>query len=86
MNTSEGINLDSYKYICSLIAQLLELDIYIEEKITAYIEKYGINNFLKDYNKMELPYEVYEKLENLGLFLETLNEQQVNFQSIGGRM
>jgi len=47
--------------------------------MTRYIENYGLNNFFRDYNKMVLPYEAYEKLENLGLILETLNEQEVNF-------
>ena len=80
------INRDNYKYISSLLAQILELDIYSEEKITVYIENYGIDNFLKDYDKIELSYEAYEKLDSLGLIIETLNEQEVNFQSIGGRM
>lgn len=83
MNNRKEINLDSYKYICSLIAELLELDGYTEEKITGYIESYGIDNFFKDYDKMELLNEVYEKLENLGLVLETLNDQGVNSESIG---
>jgi hypothetical protein len=83
MNRNKGINRDNYKYISSLIGQLLELDIYTEEKITGYIENYGIDNFLKDYDKMELSYETYEKLESLGLILETLNEQEVNIERIG---
>lgn len=83
MNRNKGINRDNYKYISSLIGQLLELDIYTEEKITGYIENYGIDNFLKDYDKMELSYEICEKLESLGLILETLNEQEVNIERIG---
>ena len=83
MNKNKGINRDNYKYISSLIGQLLELDIYTEEKITGYIENYGIDNFLKDYDKMELSYEICEKLESLGLILETLNEQEVNIERIG---
>lgn len=86
MNKNEEIDRDNYKYISSLIAQLLELDIVTEEKITEYIENYGVNNFLKDFNKMELPYAAYEKLESLKLVLETLYEQEVNFQSIGGEV
>jgi len=62
----------------------LELDIDTEEKITLYIENYGVDNFLRDFNKMELRSEVYEKLESLELVLETLYDQEVNFQSIGG--
>lgn len=72
MNKNKGINRDNYKYISSLIAQLLELDIDIEEKITGYIENYGVDNFLKDYDKMELPYETYEKLESLGMIIENM--------------
>lgn len=86
MNKNKGINRDNYKYISSLIAQLLEFDIDTEEKITGYIENYGVDNFLKDYDKMELPYEAYEKLESLELILETLNEQEINLESIGGGM
>lgn len=86
MNRNKGINRDDYKYISSLIAHLLELDADTEEKITGYIENYGVDNFLKDYDKMELPYDAYEKLESLGLILETLNEQEVNLRSIGGVM
>lgn len=84
MNRNKGINRDNYKYISSLIGQLLELDIYTEEKITGYIENYGIDNFLKDYDKMELSYETCEKLESLGLILETFSEQEVNIERIGG--
>ncbi|MDT8717069.1 hypothetical protein IAI10_10400 [Clostridium sp. 19966] len=72
MNKNKGINRDNYKYISSLIAQLLELDIDTEEKITGYIENYGVDNFLKDYDKMELPYETYEKLESLGIIIENM--------------
>ncbi|MFQ9978449.1 hypothetical protein EB06_01073 [Enterococcus cecorum] len=72
MNKNKGINRDNYKYISSLIAQLLELDIDTEEKITGYIENYGVDNFLKDYDKMELPYETYEKLESLGMIIENM--------------
>lgn len=72
MNRNKGINRDNYKYISSLIAQLLELDIDIEEKITGYIENYGVDNFLKDYDKMDLPYEIYEKLESLGMIIENM--------------
>lgn len=84
MIKNKEIKRDNYKYISSLIAHLLELDIDTEEKITGYIENYGIDNFLKDYDKMELPYEAYEKLESLGLILETLNEQEANSDSTGG--
>lgn len=84
MDKKKTINRNSYKYISSLIAQLLELDIDTEEKITGYIEHYGIDNFLKDYDKMEFRYEIYEKLDSLGLVLRTLNEQKVNFKGIGG--
>lgn len=86
MINQNEINRDNYKYISSLLAQILELDIDTEEKITGYIENYGIDNFLKDYDKIELSYEAYEKLDSLGLIIETLNEQEVNFQSIGGGM
>jgi hypothetical protein len=72
VNKNKGINRDNYKYISSLIAQLLELDIDTEEKITGYIENYGVDNFLKDYDKMELPYETYEKLESLGMIIENM--------------
>ncbi|WP_055668291.1 hypothetical protein [Desnuesiella massiliensis] len=72
MNKNKGINRDNYKYISSLIAQLLELDIDTEEKITGYIENYGVDNFIKDYDKMELPYDTYEKLESLGMIIENM--------------
>ncbi|MBP2033413.1 hypothetical protein J2Z42_002116 [Clostridium algifaecis] len=72
MNRNKGINRDNYKYISSLIAQLLELDIDTEEKITSYIENYGVDNFLRDYDKMELPYDTYEKLESLGMIIENM--------------
>jgi len=72
VNKNKGINRDNYKYISSLIAQLLELDIDTEEKITGYIENYGVDNFLKDYDKMELSYEIYEKLESLGMIIENM--------------
>ena len=84
MNNAKEIDRNNYKYISSLISQLLELDIDTEEKITWYIENYGVDNFLRDFNKMELRSEVYEKLESLELVLETLYDQEVNFQSIGG--
>lgn len=84
MNKNKGMNRDNYKYLSSLIAQLLELDMDTEEKITVYIENYGVDNFLNDYDKMELPYEAYEKLENLELVLETLNYKKINLDSIGG--
>jgi len=84
VNNAKEIDRNNYKYISSLISQLLELDIDTEEKITWYIENYGVDNFLRDFNKMELRSEVYEKLESLELVLETLYDQEVNFQSIGG--
>ena len=84
MNKNKGINRDNYKYLSSLIAQLFELDMDTEEKITVYIENYGVDNFLKDYDKMELTYEAYEKLENLEVVLETLNYKEINLESIGG--
>ena len=82
MNKNTGIDRDNYKYISSLIAQLFELDIETEEKITGYIENYGMDNFLKDYDKMDLPDDAYGKMESLELILETLYEQEFNFQSI----
>ncbi len=72
MNRNKGINRDNYKYISSLVAQLLELDIDTEEKITSYIENYGVDNFLRDYDKMELSYDTYEKLESLGMIIENM--------------
>jgi hypothetical protein len=72
VNRNKGINRDNYKYISSLVAQLLELDIDTEEKITSYIENYGVDNFLRDYDKMELSYDTYEKLESLGMIIENM--------------
>lgn len=72
MNRNKGINRDNDKYISSLVAQLLELDIDTEEKITSYIENYGVDNFLRDYDKMELSYDTYEKLESLGMIIENM--------------
>ncbi|MDT8716068.1 hypothetical protein IAI10_05330 [Clostridium sp. 19966] len=80
---NKEINRESYKYLCSLMAQLLELDADTEEMITEYIEKHGVDNFFKDYENMELPYEVYEKLEGLQMVLETLNDKAFD-ESIGG--
>lgn len=70
------VNLDNYKYISSLIAQILELDIYTEEIITGYIETFGVDNFFNNIEMMDLPSEVIEKLENLQLILEALEEEK----------
>lgn len=80
MNRNKEINRDNYKYISSLIAQLLELDIDMEEKITEYIGKYGIDNFLDNFEKIEMSNEAYEKIESLDLILETLNDSQADSQ------
>ncbi|MBC2579409.1 hypothetical protein [Clostridium sp. DJ247] len=75
MTKQKRIDLYSYKYISSLVAQLLELDIDTEEKITGYIENFGIDNFLKDIELMDLPYEILEKLESLEQIIEALEEE-----------
>ncbi|OOP72812.1 hypothetical protein [Clostridium beijerinckii] len=85
MINHRGINRDSYKYLCSLMAQILELDVDTEERIKEYIENHGVDNFFKDYEKMELPYEVYEKLEGLQFVLETLSDKTLE-ESIGGAL
>lgn len=72
MTHQKGINRDSYKYISSLLAQLLELDIDTEEKITGYIENYGLDHFLLDSKHMDLPQEISEKIESLTEIIESL--------------
>lgn len=76
MNKQQNINLTEYKYISSLLAQLLEVDIYTEEIITGYIENFGVDNFFNNIELMDLPYEVIDKLENLQLILEVLEEEK----------
>ncbi len=76
MNKQRSVNLTEYKYIASLLAQLLELDIDTEEKVTGYIENFGIDNFLKDIELMDLPYDILEKLESLEQIIETLEEEK----------
>lgn len=74
MNRQETINLNEYKHIISLLVQLLELDMDTEEKITEYIETFGVDNFLRDYELMDLPYDTLEKLESLEEIIEVLEE------------
>jgi hypothetical protein len=74
MNRKRTINLNEYKHIISLLVQLLELDMDTEEKITEYIETFGIDNFLKDFELMDLPYDTLEKLESLEEIIEALEE------------
>ncbi|VYT81566.1 hypothetical protein [Clostridium butyricum] len=76
MNKQRRINLTEYKYISSLIGQLLELDIDTEEKITGYIENFGVDNFLNDIELMDLPYDVLEKLESLEQIIEALDDEK----------
>jgi hypothetical protein len=76
MNKQQSINLAEYKYISSLIAQLLEVDIYTEEIITGYIENFGVDKFFNNIEMMDLPSEVIDKLENLQLILEALEEEK----------
>lgn len=76
MNKQRRINLTEYKYISSLLGQLLELDIDTEEKITGYIENFGIDNFLNDIELMDLPYDVLEKLESLEQIIEALDDEK----------
>lgn len=63
MNKQQSINLAEYKYISSLIAQLLEVDIYTEEIITGYIENFGVDKFFNNIEMMDLPSEVIDKLD-----------------------
>ncbi|MCY6356201.1 hypothetical protein [Clostridium sp. ZS2-4] len=74
MNTQRTINLNEYKHIISLLVQLLELDMDTEEKITEHIETFGVDNFLRDYELMDLPYDTLEKLESLEEIIEVLEE------------
>jgi|GEM_PF-2072372 len=74
MNRQRTINLNEYKHIISLLVQLLELDMDTEEKITEYIETFGVDNFLRDYELMDLPYDTLEKLESLAEIIEVLEE------------
>lgn len=74
MNRQRTINLNEYKHIISLLVQLLELDMDTEEKITEYIETFGVDNFLRDYELMDLPYDTLEKLESLEEIIEVLEE------------
>lgn len=76
MNKQQEINLMQYKYISSLLAQLLEVDIYTEEIITGYIETFGVDKFFNNIELMDLPFEVIDKLENLQLILEALEEEK----------
>lgn len=76
MKKQQKINLMEYKYISSLLAQLLEVDIYTEEIITGYIEIFGVDKFFNNIEMMDLPYELIEKLENLQLILEALEEEK----------
>jgi hypothetical protein len=76
MRKRRGINLKEYKYISYLLGQLLELDIYTEEKITGYIENFGVDNFLKNIILMDLPYDVLEKLESLEQIIESLEDEK----------
>ena len=76
MRKRRGINLKEYKYISSLLGQLLELDIYTEEKITGYIENFGVDNFLKNIILMDLPYDVLEKLESLEQIIDSLEDEK----------
>ncbi|QAA32726.1 hypothetical protein [Clostridium manihotivorum] len=79
MNKQQSINLAEYKYISSLLAQLLEVDIYTEEIITGYIENFGVDKFFNNIEIMDLPSEVIDKLENLQLILEALEkEKEIN--------
>ncbi|UZQ48844.1 hypothetical protein [Clostridium kluyveri] len=79
MNKQQEINLTQYKYISSLLAQLLEVDIYTEEIITGYIENFGVDKFFNNIEMMDLPSEVIDKLENLQLILEALeDEKEIN--------
>lgn len=74
MNRQRTINLNEYKHIISLLVQLLEVDMDTEEKITEYIETFGVDNFLRDYELMDLPYDTLEKLESLAEIIEVLEE------------
>ncbi len=74
MNRQRTINLNEYKHIISLLVQLLELDMDTEERITEYIETFGVDNFLRDYELMDLPYDTLEKLESLAEIIEVLEE------------
>lgn len=76
MKNKIQVNLDNYKYISSLIARILELDIYAEEIITGYIENFGVDKFFNNIEMMDLPSEVIDKLENLQLILEALEEEK----------
>lgn len=76
MNKQRRVNLTEYKYISSLLGQLLELDIDTEEKITGYIENFGVDNFLNDIELMDLPYDVLEKLESLEQIIEALDDEK----------
>lgn len=75
MIKQKRIDLDSYKYISLLLGQLIEPDINTEEKITGYIESFGIDNFLKNIEMMDLPYDILEKLESLEQIIEVLEEK-----------
>lgn len=86
MNKQRRVNLTEYKYISSLLGQLLELDIDTEEKITGYIENFGVDNFLNDIELMDLPYDVLEKLESLEQIIEALDDEKEMLKNdkIGG--
>ena len=81
MNKLRRINLKEYKYLSSLLGQLLELDIYTEEKITGYIEIFGVDNFLNNIELMELPYDILEKLESLEQIIESLEEEKEQLEN-----
>lgn len=76
MNKQRVVNLTEYKYIIYLLEQLLEMDVNTEEKIKGYIENFGIDNFLKNIELMDLPYDILEKLESLKQIIEALEEQK----------
>lgn len=79
------------KYLGSLVSQLFGIDLDIEEKITGYIETFGISKFIENFTKMDLPKEVIDKLESLKLILEVYdenykidNDKNSIYVSIGG--
>lgn len=52
-----------YEAICKSLIELLEVNEEVNSKITEYINNYGVINFFRSFEFMELPDDTHKKLQ-----------------------
>lgn len=84
MSQLEKAVVQKYQDISQLLMQLLELDDGAAEQVRRSIENYGVCHFFNNFEALDIPPEIIEKLQSLKLLLSSINGELENGRQNGG--